>query len=374
MDTSQMAVFIALLMPAGFALLTTGLCRARNAAHTAYMAFFSAVLAVAGFWMCGFAVTDGSLRFFLHNRAHYQQPYRNFVALLPAVVVATCIPTGALAERWRLKSFYVYALFMSMVLFPVFVRWTWGGGWLSDMDFIDVAGSGVVHALAGLCALAGALVIGPRHGRYGKSGVPVPVPAHNVPLALLGGFLLTVGWFGFNTIRASDVPVAMTATALAMCGGAIAGAMHTTLTTRKPDPTLVANGLLAGLVASSASAGLVGPNKAFATGAVAGLLGCLAVNWLDRFRVDDPVGVVAVHGVGGLWGVLATGLFSRSGHLLAQLTGCGALVVWGFGLPWAFFKALDRVVPLRVEPEAELGGLDIPETGVLGYPDIERFE
>jgi Amt family ammonium transporter len=392
-------VFLALLMPAGFSLLATGLCREKNAAHTMFMTFFGSVIAVAGFWICGLALTNrafGIPHLFLRNQAYNPDLYPAFVSLLPAVIVATCIPIGALAERWRLKSFYVYALFVSMVLFPLFVRWTWGGGWLATFGrgFVDVGGSGVVHALAGLSALAGALVIGPRHGRYSKNGAINPIPAHNVPLALLGNFLLSVGWFGFNTIRsldaggASRIDLVAATTALAGAGGAIAAAAYMTITTRRPDPTLVANGLMAGLVASSASVGLVGPNAAFLIGAVSGVLICVAVSRLDRFRVDDPVGAIAVHGLGGLWGVLAAGLFAHgafgatanvrglfrgdAGQALAQIVGCGALLVWAFGGSWVFFRILDRVVPLRVEPEVELEGLDTPETGLLGYPRSER--
>ncbi len=393
--------FLALLMPAGFALLATGLCRDKNAAHTMFMTFLGPVIAVTGFWICGLAFTNPTLglsHLFLHNRPYVAGLNAEFVSLLPAVIVATCIPIGALAERWRLKSFYVYALFMSMVLFPVFARWTWGGGWLATLGrgFIDVGGSGVVHALAGLCALAGVLVIGPRRGRYGRGGLPNPMPAHSVPLALLGSFLLSIGWFGFNTIRSFDasggesrIDLVATSTALAGAGGAIAAAIYMTLTTRRPDPTLVANGLLAGLVASSASAGLIGPNAGFLVGVASGLLVCLAVNWLDKLHVDDPVGAIAVHGLGGLWGVLAAGLFAHGslgaagnvrqvvrgdvGQAFVQLLGCVALLAWGFGVSWVFFKVLDRIIPLRVEPEVEMGGLDTPETGVLGYPDLDRF-
>ena len=396
-DPTLIRVFLALLMPAGFALLATGMCRSKNAAHTAFMCFFAPVLAVTGFWICGFALADTNgegVRLLLHNRQHLLESFSNFIAFLPAVIMATCIPIGALAERWRLKSFYVTGLFLSAVLFPAFARWTWGGGWLASLGtgFTDVAGSGVVHAVGGLCALAGALVIGPRHGRYGKNGAVNPVPAHNVPLALFGSFLLTIGWFAFNIIRsvdgtgeASRLALIATATALAGTGGAVAAAIYMTVKTRRPDPTIVANGLLAGLVASGSSAGLVGPNNAFLIGVVAGLIVCLAVNNLDKLRVDDPVGTISVHGFGGLWGVLATGLLAHGsvrglvrggggGLLVAQLVGIAALIVWAFGASWVFFKVLNRIVPMRVEPEVEISGLDIPETGVPGYPDTERFE
>jgi ammonium transporter, Amt family len=400
--------FLALLVPAGFAMLATGLCRSKNAAHTAFMAFFGSVIAVAAFWICGYALADGGVfgpaHFLLRNRPYEPGLYAQFAAWLPLVIVATCIPIGALAERWRLKSFYVYALFMAMLVFPVFAHWTWGGGWLSRLGedhglgsgFVDRAGSGAVHALGGLCALAGALVLGPRLGRYSKSGTPNPVPAHNVPMALLGSFLLAVGWFGFNTIRSLDfssnggparIDLIATVTALAGAGGAIAAATYMIMTIGKPDPTIVANGLLAGLVASSASAGLIGPVAGFIVGVVSGILVCLAVKWFDNLHIDDPVGVIAVHGLGGLWGVLAVGLLAHGSdgggsavnglvygggrQLVAQLIGCLTLIVWTFGLSWVFFTMLDKKVPLRVEPEAEITGLDVSEVGVLGYAGTE---
>jgi Amt family ammonium transporter len=234
---------------------------------------------------------------------------------------------------------------------------------------VDVAGGGTVHALAGLWALAATMMLGPRLGRYNKKGQPAPMPAHNVPFALLGSFLLAAGWLALNILRApAKLGLAATATALAGAGGAIAATVYMTWRTRRPDPTIVANGLLAGLVASSASAGLVGALGGFVIGMVAGVLVCFSINWFDRLHIDDPVGTVAVHGIAGLWGLIAYGL--HGGHLGAQLLGCGMLVVWALGVAWVFFKLLDRVAPMRVAPENEIEGLDITELGVVGYPDI----
>jgi len=390
---------VALLMPGGFALLAAGLCRAKNAAHAIFMTLFGSVMAVAGFWICGFALSQSAAAgFLLRNRAHDAGLFSNFFLALPFVMVATCIPIGAMAERWRLKNFYVYAAFMSMFLWPIAARWAWSDGWLAHLGmghgFVDVAGSGVVHAVGGLCALAGALVLGPRLGRYNKRGLANPLPAHNMPMALLGSFLLAVGWFGLNTLRsatsASSIGLIFTATALAGSGGAIAAAIYMATRTGKPDPTIVANGWLAGLVASSASAGLIGPTAAFIVGTVAGVLVCASINWLDKLLIDDPVGAISVHGVCGLWGLISTGLLANGGdswngvagpvtgllrggsgaQLLAQIIGCAALAVWALGVSWLFFKLIDRFVPMRVQPETEVEGLDIPETGVQGYPDI----
>jgi Amt family ammonium transporter len=282
---------------------------------------------------------------------------------------------------------------MSALLFPLFGRWTWGGGWLTQLGighgFVDFAGAGVLHAVGGLCALAGCLVLGPRIGKYGKNGIVMPVLAHNVPLALAGSLLLALAWLALHCARAltvlgvASLGMIAVVTLLAGTGGAVFAALYTIGTTGKPDPTLVANGLLAGLVASSGSAAFVGLGSAFVIGAVAGLLACLTVKWLDRFQIDDPVGAVAIHGVGGLWGVIAVGLFANGesvhglfhgdpGQLLAQLVGCAVLAVWAFGVPWLFFTALNRIVPMRVAPEMEREGLDVSETGVLGYPDFQH--
>ena len=342
---------LVLLMPAGLGLLATGLTRAKNASHTAFLTFFGCAIAVLGVWLGDFVWGNAFAPFF----------WRAAVAC-----VVVCIPIGALAERWSLKNFEVTAGIMAAVLFPLLALWTWGGGWLARLGFEDAAGAGVVHAAGGLVALAGAAVLGPRIGRYNKDGALVPIPAHNVPLALFGTLLLTAGWLAFNTGRAPANAHAIGAvTILAGASGAVVAATFMTFTTTKPDPTITMNGWLAGLVASSA--GFVRPAAGLAVGAVAGLLVCVVIRLLDKRRIDDPVGVIAVHGVGGLCGVLAGGT-----HFGAQALGAGVLVAVAGGGAWIFFKLIDKILPMRVAPEVELEGLDVSETGVVGYPEFQR--
>ncbi|HTS18705.1 MAG TPA: ammonium transporter [Verrucomicrobiae bacterium] len=371
------------LMPAGLAMLAAGLTRAKNASHTAFMTFFGCAIAVVGFWIGGFAVVRGGNGFFLSHVADRSTDMASFFWQASVLCVTASIPVGALAERWSLKSFYASVLFLSLVLFPFFACWTWRGGWLARLGFVDFAGSGVVHATGGLLAFSGALILGPRIGRYNRDGNPIPIPAHNVPLSLLGSFLLLVGWLGFNTAGAPESAASIAVvTILAGAGGGITAATFMIMTTRKPDPTITMNGLLAGLVASSAGAPYITPTAAVISSVVAGLLACVSVQLLDRWHIDDPVGAVSVHGIGGLWGVLAVGIFANSGsvtgclhgawgQLGAQALGALVLLLWAGGVSWIFLKTLDWFIPMRVPPEVELEGLDIPETGLISYPDFQ---
>jgi Amt family ammonium transporter len=370
------------LMPAGLAMLATGLTRAKNASHTTFMTFFGCAIAVVAFWAGGFAIVHGGSGFFLSHSDTNSGSVSSFFWQTSTLCVAVSIPIGALAERWSLKNFYVSALFISLVLFPFFAGWTWGGGWLARLGFVDFAGSGVVHALAGLFALAGASILGPRIGRYNRDGGLIPIPAHNIPLTLLGSFLLIVGWLGFNMVGAPESAASIaTVTILAGASGGITAATFMIMTTRKPDPTITINGLLAGLVASSAGAAYISPVAAVIISVIASLLGCVSVQILDKRRIDDPVGAISVHGVGGLWGVLAVGIFANGnsvtgclhggwGQLGAQILGAFVLVLWAGGVSWVFLKTLDWFIPMRVPPEVELEGLDISETGLIGYPDF----
>ena len=359
------------LIPAGIALLATGLTRAKNATHTGFMVFFGSALATLGVWAIGFGVITGS-GFFLRHTNDYEPFF--WRAVQASIVVA--IPVGALAERWSLKNFFVFSLFAAILLFPVAVL---GSRWV-----LDFAGAGHVHVVGGFAALAGAVVLGPRIGRYNRDGALVPIPAHNVPLALLGCFLLTTGWLGFNTGQAPENAARLaTVTLLAGAAGAVAAATFMIFSTRRPDPTITMNGLVAGLVASSAAVAHISPAAGVIIGAVAGFLVCFAVQLFDRLRVDDPVGVISAHGVAGVWGVMAAGIFaSRNGvtgalhggwELLGtQALGGMALAVWAFGISWVFFKIAGKFLPMRVPPEVELEGLDLSETGVIGYPEFQH--
>jgi ammonium transporter, Amt family len=433
------AGFLVMFMQAGFALVETGLCRAKNASHTMLMNFLIYVIGLTGFWIAGFALMYGAMPvaslggtagldaakevvielfgkpfglfasngWFLGGNVYDVGVFTIFLFQMVFMDTAATIPTGAMAERWKLSAFFVFGFFMSMILYPVFGNWAWGGGWLSQLGvnfglghgYADFAGSGVVHSVGGLCALAGAIVLGPRLGKYNRDGTINPMPAHHIPMALLGAFILAFGWFGFNpgsTLGVSGgglnrVGIVAVATMLAGAGGALSATLYMVLKTGKPDPTMIANGLLAGLVAITAPSGFVGANAGFIIGAIAGVLVCAAVASFDKLRIDDPVGAISVHGVCGLFGVLCVGIFadgtafyggswngvsgSVKGLLYgdwsqfgAQVVGCVTLLVWAFGGSLVFFKILDMIMGMRVAPEVEQEGLDLDETGVLAYP------
>jgi ammonium transporter, Amt family len=433
--------FLVMFMQAGFALVETGFTRAKNASHTMLMNFLVYVIGLTGFWIAGFALMYGALPvgslggtsgldttkevvlnlfgkpfglfavngWFLGGDVYDVGVYTIFLFQMVFMDTAATIPTGSMAERWNLKSFAIYGFFMSMFLYPIFGNWVWGGGWLSALGanfglghgYVDFAGSGVVHAVGGLCALAGAMVLGPRIGKYNADGSANAIPGHHIPMGLLGTFILAFGWFGFNpgsTLGVAGgglnrVGIVAVATMLASAGGALAAALYMIFKTGKPDPTMVANGLLAGLVAVTAPSGFVGSTAGFIIGAIAGVLVCLSVEFWDKLQIDDPVGAISVHGVCGLWGVIAVGLFADGSafyggawngvqgsvkglfygdgsQLVAQLIGCITLCVWAFGVSYVFFKILNATVGMRVSAEVELEGLDIDETGVLAYPEF----
>jgi len=331
--------------------------------------------------------------------------YAFFMFQMVFMDTAATIVTGSMAERWKWGAFIVYGFFMSIVLYPLFGMWAWGGGWLAALGtnvslghgYVDFAGSGVVHAVGGLCALAGAMVIGPRIGRYREDGTPNPMPGHNIPFAIAGTFILLFGWFGFNpgsTFAATDLRISVVAvnTVLASAFGAFA-CMLWCMRTKKlgtPDPAMMANGMLAGLVAVTAPSGFVSAWAAALIGAVAGILVVESVAYWDRRRIDDPVGAISVHGICGLWGVIAVGLFADgtygvgwngvdggvkglfygdASQMLAQLVGVATLLVWAFGMSYVFFKLQHRVQGIRVSAEEELAGLDVGLMGGSAYPD-----
>jgi ammonium transporter, Amt family len=431
--------FLVMFMQAGFALVETGFCRAKNASHTMLMNFLIYVIGVTGFWLVGFALMyganpvaslggtsglDSAAEFvvnlfgkpfglfgtngwFLGGNVYDVGVFTIFLFQLVFMDTAATIPTGAMAERWRLKSFFIYGFFMAMILYPLFGNWAWGGGWLSQLGvnfglghgYVDFAGSGVVHSVGGLCAMAGAMALGARIGKYNRDGTMNAIPAHNIPMALLGTFILAFGWFGFNpgsTLGASGgglnrIGVIATTTMIASAAGTLAAAAYMIFTKGKPDPTMCANGMLAGLVAITAPSGFVGANAGFIIGAIAGVLVCLSVEFMDKLHVDDPVGAISVHGACGLWGVLSVGIFADGtafyggswngvdgavkgliygdvGQFFAQVIGCITLLVWALGFAYLYFKVMDKIVPMRVAPEVEIEGLDIDETGVLAYP------
>ena len=314
------------------------------------------------------------------------------------------IPTGAMAERVKYSAVVITSFFISMFLYPLFANWVWGGGWLSTLGVnfglghgvVDFAGSAVVHSMGGMMALAGAIVIGPRIGKFKKDGTARAFPGHDIPMAIIGTIILFFCWFSFNagsTLNASDSRLAVVATNTMIAGaiGGLVAMFYMWVKFGKPDPSMTANGTLAGLVAITAPCAFVDGISSFIIGLVAGILVCVSVAFVEnKLKLDDPVGAISVHGVNGFWGVIALGLFADGKYgdglngvaggvrglfygdptqLYAQLIAIAVLIVWGFGVSFVFFKILDKVWGLRIAPEAELEGLDIPEMGVLAYPD-----
>jgi ammonium transporter, Amt family len=420
--------FLVMFMQAGFALVEVGFTRAKNAMHTMSMNFMVYAIGIVGFFLVGFGIAFGGLGtvgvsnlgglaplsneigitigdttwgimggtgFALTGSAYDVGVIAFFLFQLVFMDTTATIPTGSMAERWRFKPFVIYALFISAILYPFYANWAWGGGFLAQLGYVDFAGSGVVHSIGGWAALAGAIVLGPRIGKFNKDGSSNAILGHNQILALVGTFILAFGWFGFNpgsTFGASGngglrIGIIAVVTLLASGFGAVAAMLYTWRTEGKPNPGMMANGMLAGLVAITAPSGFVGPIAAMVIGLIAGVLVCLSVAFFDRIRVDDPVGAISVHGVNGLWGVLAVGIFADgtadyggwkvTGLLYGnvdqfknQVIGAIVAFVWAFGGAYIFFKVLDRFVKMRVSPEDELAGLDIPEMGLAGYvPD-----
>ena len=428
--------FLVMFMQAGFALVETGFTRAKNVAHTMMMNFMIYAIGMTGYWICGFALQMGGLGalstmggtglldseftislfgkdfglfgmkgFFLAGSTYDVAVFTLFLFQMVFMDTAATIPTGAMAERWKFSAFVIFGFFMAMVAYPLYANWVWGGGWLSQLGanfhlghgHVDFAGSSVVHMVGGVAALAGALVIGPRIGKYTKDGEPVAIPGHHIPMAILGTFILAFGWFGFNpgsTLAGGDLRISVIAvnTMLAGAAGALTAMLYVWNRFGKPDPSMMANGMLAGLVAITAPCAFVTSVSAVLIGAVAGVLVVVAALFIERtLKIDDPVGAIAVHGVNGAWGVLSLGLFADgvygdgwngvpgavrglfygdASQFAAQAIGTVTCAVFIFALFYAFFKLVDVTVGNRVSAAAELQGLDVPEMGVLGYPDF----
>jgi Amt family ammonium transporter len=429
------AGFLVMFMQAGFALLETGLCRAKNVAHTMAMNFVIYAIGLIGFWAVGFAFQMGGVGaigyfdgpnalnkmisftwngkpievlgfrgFFLSGDANDASVLTMFLFQMVFMDTAATIPTGAMAERWKFSAFCLYGFFMSMILYPVYACWVWGGGWLADLGanfgigngHIDFAGSSVVHMTGGMTALAGAMILGPRIGKFNKDGSANAIPAHNIAQVVLGTLILAFGWFGFNagsTLAGTDLRISSIAvhTMLATAAGCLSALLYMWAVYGKPDPTMGCNGLLAGAVAITAPCAFVNPTAAVIIGALAGLIVVWGVLFVEKvLKVDDPVGAVAVHGINGAFGCLAIGLFADgsygagwngvagktplglfygggAGQLLAQAIGVLANFLWVFPTALLFFWIVEKTVGNRTTAVAEIEGLDIHEMGVAGY-------
>jgi Amt family ammonium transporter len=400
--------FLVFFMQAGFAMVEAGFCRAKNATNLMAKNTIDFVVASLVFMAIGFAFMMGNdykgligtTGWFLHGANYDVGKYLMFFWQLVFAGTAATIVSGAVAERLKFKAYFLYSLAVSAIIYPIYGHWVWGGGWLAKLPFgvghVDFAGSGVVHTIGGFVGLAGAIILGPRFGKYGKDGKPRAIPGHSITLAALGTFILWFGWFGFNpgsTFSAHQLRIAVVAvnTNLAAAAGAAVAILLVFMKTKKWDVGMMLNGCLAGLVAVTAPCAWIEAWAAVAIGSIAGLLVVLSVYFWEAKGVDDPVGAVSVHAVNGVWGLISVGLFADGtyglgttaaplvkglfygggyGQLIAQLIGAAVCVTWAFGLGFIAFKLMDKYFGVRVAPEEELKGLDIQEHGTPAYPNF----
>jgi Amt family ammonium transporter len=425
--------FLVMFMQAGFALVETGLTRAKNVAHTMGMNFLVYSIGVLGFWFMGFALQMGGVgalatfgndatlshEFVIHIAGHdfglfgttgfmlspavYTAPVATlFLFQMVFMDTAATIPTGAMAERWRFSSFVAFSFVLAAFMYPIFGNWVWGGGWLSQLGknfglghgHVDFAGSSVVHMVGGVAALVGAKVMGPRLGKYGPDGSARPIPAHNIPMVVLGTFILAFGWFGFNpgsTLAGTDTRIAIIAvnTMLASAAGAFGAYIYLRARFGKPDVSMMCNGMLAGMVAITAPCAFVTAPASIFIGLVAGMLVIASALFIENtLKIDDPVGASSVHGTCGLWGVISLGLFADGrygdgwngvsgsvrgllygdgGQLVAECIGGLTCILWVGGITYLTLKVVNSFTPNRAPVEHERMGLDVPEMGIEGY-------
>lgn len=397
------AAFLVFFMNAGFAFVETGFCRSKNAVNILAKNFSVFAIAMVAFWALGYGLMFGEGNpfvglgsFFVGETANNPAsniPVYAFFFFQAAFAAAGCsIISGAVAERIKFVSYLIFGSVLVAFIYPLGGHWVWGGGWLGEIGFHDFAGSTVVHSVGGWAALAGVLFLGARIGKYRPDGTPKAIVGHSIPLATLGGFILWLGWFGFNPgsqlALDGNVPRIALTTGLASCTG-ILGAMITSwFVGGKPDLSMIVNGCLAGLVAITAPCAVTTPAGAIVIGLVAGILVVFAVFFFDRLKIDDPVGALAVHLVNGIWGTLAVGLFAvpkymdGTGGLFyggglellgIQLVGVLAIGATAFTLSAVLWAILKRTIGIRVSREEEIGGLDVGEMGLEAYNGFQIF-
>ncbi len=387
------AAALVFFMQAGFALVETGLTRAKNAVNIMFKNLMDFCVGTLAFWAIGFGLMFGATwggwigtsGFFLSDYVHGEDPWVLAFWMFQVVFCATAatIVSGAMAERTKFVAYLIYSFVISAIIYPIFGGWAWGGlfhgkGWLENLGFIDFAGSTVVHSVGGWAALAGAIVIGPRLGKYDAQGRPRAIPGHNLPLATLGVFILWIGWFGFNpgstTAGIKDIAWIFVNTNLAAAAGVVGSLITIWSIAKKPDLAMSLNGALAGLVGITAPCNNVSPTSAVIIGFLAGILVVFSVLAMDRIGVDDPVGAISVHGVCGVWGTLSAAIFHIEGFSWTQLgvqaLGAAAAFLWTFPLAYLTFTIIKATVGLRVSAEEEIEGLDVGEHGESAYPDF----
>jgi Amt family ammonium transporter len=439
--------FLVMFMQAGFALVETGLCRAKNAGHTMAMNFMIYPMGMLGFYVCGFGLMFGGMAdthslvnggiatmggysglnhefgitlggkffglfgtkgFLLQGAGYDTAAFALFLFQMVFMDTTATIPTGGAAERWKFSAFMIYGCCIGTIMYPFFGNWVWGNGWLANLGanfpglghgHVDFAGSSVVHMQGGVICLIFCWLIGPRYGKYDKNGKIVhPITPHSIPLVMLGTFILAFGWFGFNpgsSLAGTDLRIAVVAvnTMLASATGALATTLYMWwFKTKKPDPSMMCNGMLAGLVAITAPCAFVSAGGAAIIGIVSGILVVEAVFFFDRIGIDDCVGAISVHGVNGAWGCLSIGLLADGtygdgwngvagtvkglfygggmGQFWAELIGVVTCFVTLSILSIIVYYIAELTVGNRVSQEIEIEGLDVPEMGVPGYAGV----
>ncbi len=387
------AAFLVFFMQAGFAMVEAGFTRAKNACNIIMKNLMDFSIGSLTFWLLGFGLMFGATTtgWFGTTNFFYDAGGNNFnwaFLIFQTVFCATAatVVSGAMAERTRFYSYLIYTVLITVIVYPIFGSWAWGGlfdggGWLEEAGFLDFAGSTVVHSVGGWAALAGAIVLGPRIGKYNGKKI-TPIPGHNIPLAALGVFILWLGWFGFNPGSTTAVGggsfafIAVT-TNLSAAAGAVGAMVTSWVLFKKPDTSFTLNGALAGLVAITAGCDCIPVPFAALTGLAAGMIVVLSCMFFDNIRVDDPVGAISVHGVCGAWGTLAVGLFAGevgliysgdTAQLATQAMGVAAAFLWSFPVSMGIFLAIKYTVGLRASAEEEIAGLDLTEHGVYAYP------
>ncbi|MDX1564970.1 MAG: ammonium transporter [Phycisphaeraceae bacterium] len=402
----MIAAMLVFIMHLGFACVESGLTRAKNTVNILFKNTFIVMIGIVMYAVCGWLIMypgAGHEESLIANVFDFgfgigaggAYPDGLYEGITPvyntgytvwtdfffqAMFAATCatIVSGAVAGRIKLLPFMIFSTLFVGLLYPMTGSWEWGAGWLDDMDFADFAGSTLVHAVGGAGALAGALVLGPRSGKYAPDGSVQPIPGHNMPLVTIGVFLLWFGWFGFNggselSANAGGVSYVLVTTALAACGGGLACGIASWVFGGKPDLTMALNGILAGLVGITA-----GPDTAswieaiLGVGAVSGVICYFSVLFFDKIRIDDPVGAISVHGVCGIYGTLCVAIFGDMSLFGVQLLGALSCVAVAFVFALIVFSLLKATIGLRVSEEEEAEGLDLGEHDMAAYPDFQR--
>jgi Amt family ammonium transporter len=405
------ASFLIFLMQAGFTLVEVGFTRAKNSGNVVMKNIIDFALGSIGFFFIGYGLMFGASAFGLFGTSDFflshititgkvdNWKFANLMFQVVFAATAATIVSGAMSERAKFIGYLFYSVLISTLIYPVVGHWIWGGGWLARRGMIDFSGSTVVHSVGGWVSLAGVLVLGPRLGRYNRDGSVSIIPGHNIPLVALGVFILWFGWFGFNTgntLSATNPSIALIAinTILAGASGALCTMVLTWVLRRKPDVGMTLNGVLAGLVSCTGSVAIISPFSAAGIGSLAGIILYFSLKLFERWHIDDPVGAISVHGVNGIWGTLAVGLFAQDKYVLnslgyavnglffgggMDLLAVQALAVisvflWAFPLAFGFFKLLNATVGLRVSPEQEVRGLDFGEHSMTSYPVFDEFQ